>query len=125
MSMQSYGNCELRADIVKINSMYNFQELWDEMAELIEETDATPYEIASNCYDREEEDQAYKELRKVIKSYIDQALLKLNIDIYLNYIDSDSEGTDLQGEMIWCVEPELVKPAKEFSLQWITWSTFG
>ncbi len=125
MSMQSYGNCELRADIIKINSTYNFQKLWDEMAELIEETDATLYEITNDCYAMEEEDDAYKALRKIIKSYIDQAWLKLKIDIYLNYIDFEADGTDFQGEMIWCIEPELIKPVKEFSLKWITWSTFG
>ena len=125
MSMQSYGNCELKANITKINENYNLKELWDKMQKLTEKTDATPQEIVYDQEDDIEEIYILRELKSIMKDYITQVWIKLKIDIYPTYIDSEAEGTDLQGQIVWCIEPELIDPVKSYSARWFTWSTFG
>ena len=126
MSVQSYGNCELRANINKINENYNFKELWYNIQNLIKESEATEQEIVNNMEENFEgkELEIFKDIQEAIKDYITQAGIKLKIDIYPTYIDSEAEGTDNAGEIIWCIEPELVESVKEISKQWTTWSTF-
>ena len=127
MGMQAYGNCELQANINKINENYNFKELWYNIQNLIKESEATEQEIVNNMEENFEgkELEIFKDIQEAIKDYITQAWIKLKIDIYPTCVDSEAEGTDNAGEIIWCIEPELVKTVKEFSRQWTTWSTYG
>jgi len=116
---------ELRANINKINENYNFKELWYNIQNLIEKTEATSQEIVYDLNDNIEEYYLLEEIKIEMKNYIKQAQRKLGIDIYPTYIDSEAEGTDHAGEIVWCIEPELVPVVKEFSDKWTTWSTFG
>ena len=125
MSMQSYGNYELLLDLKEINKIAVFKELYNKIEELYTQTDATWQEIIFMVFDDEYDDIIYKKLQEVIKEYKEKAFLELEINIYLTYIDSEAEGTDKAGEIIWCIEPELKSKINQFSDTWISWSIFG
>ena len=116
MSMQSYGSCQLLANMAKITEMYNFKELYDKINKLIEDEDILYLD---------DEDECSEELIKASKDFIFQVEIKLGIEIYPKYISSEAEGTDYAGELIWCIEPVLVDKVKEFADTWTTWSEFG
>ena len=120
--MQSYGSCELTADMTKITIESKTVEIFAQLNLLLsEEVDdyfITPSEYVQGDYDN-------NELKEATKNLINEVWKTLKIDIYPTYIDGEAEGTDNAGELIWCIEPELIPTVKKYSNQWVTWSTFG
>ena len=116
MSMQSWGSWEILLDMDKAKSVA--QSEYNIMERLIEEEEPFGYQLQ----DREE---ISDKLISAIESFKNKVESELEIEIYLRYIDSDAEGTNLAGESIWCIEPEYQSQVYNAMADTISWSEFG
>ena len=116
MSMQSWGSWEILLDMDKAKSVA--QSEYNIMERLIEEEDPFGYQL-------ENQEDISDELISAIEMFRLKILSELEIEIYLRYISSEAEGTDLAGESIWCIEPEYQSQVYNAMADTISWSEFG
>ena len=115
MSMQSYGFSEILLDMEKAKKVA--KEEYEEMMMIIAEENPSPYDIHIQEYS--------SELKHVIDNFINKIYLELAVDIYPYYVSSEADGTDLAGEIIWCIEPEYKENIKNAMSEIESWSEFG
>ena len=116
MSMQSWGRTEILLDMNKAKEVA--QSEYNIMERLIDEEDVPTNQL-------ETEEDISDELKSAIKDFQDKIFFELEVEIYLRYIDSEAEGTDLAGETVWCIEPEYQSQVSNAMLDVISWSEFG
>ncbi len=115
--MQSYGSCELLADMGKITKDKKIADLYKKICDFIDDDFEGPQGVGS--------DESPEELKEMIGLFTELVLRKYGVNIYHVYIPSDAEGTDYAGELKWCLYAELVPKVGEVADQWTTWSEFG
>ena len=113
MSMQSYGNFGLKADIDKINENYDLKQHYDNLIEAMEEEDCNGVELTNG--------ECSQKVGELAERYMQLVMIKLEIEIYPIYIDSEAEGTDLGGLLVWMIDFEIREPARQFSTGFETW----
>ena len=114
--MQSYGMSELVLDMSKAKKAASLEYIT--MREIIDDEDVYMYQIESG------EDLSDK-LKNAIDSFIDKIMYELEVEAYPRYISSEAEGTDRNGEIIWCITPEYQPAINAATSGRESWSEFG
>ena len=118
MGMQSYGQFALKANIDKINKAdKELQKKYNRFKELLDESDCSPQELDYGYID--------EVLDEALADYIEDVDKELGIQLYIQYVDSEAEGTDMQGGWFFAINFSLPENQEKYSKGWEAWSIFG
>jgi hypothetical protein len=126
MGMQYYSFCELELNIENMKKIKDFNETFERIQEIFKKEDIDPYEYLEIFYNgAKNKNYIYITLLNLSNKLISIAKKEKNINIYPQYISFEAEGTNKNGEIIWCIELELPEKIINNMKTWTTWCIYG
>lgn len=115
MGMRSWGMWGIRLDMQKAKEVAGPE--YETMQKLIEEEDLDAPDLNQG--------EGSIELEIAMSKFSNKILNTLGVDIYLEYVYSEADGTDYAGENIWMIEPVFSDEVNNAMKDVQTWSEYS